>query len=395
MIHYFNPGHETAVFNASPYYLPSETVLKMQDDLSFLPAWYAEKGDAVLLPEIKDPGYFKFLENSFPGLPYPSLADNLSERSRDKVSCWGISPRAIHYFETLNEKFGLQLQVPLWKEEYTYLNSRKFARDVLAALQKTINGIPDRLIPFFCDDIDEIEKLLTSSDAPLLAKSLYSSSGRGLLWLSGKLKAKEREVLRGMLRKQKEVAIEYVLDKQLDFSMQFSSDGKEISFEGYSLFETTPKGAYTSTYLYSQGKIVETLTGKIPLEALENIKQQLILIFTDVSVCHYEGCIGVDMMIYQDEGEYRIHPCLEINLRYNMGYLGVKMFQHYISPLSVGVFKINYNPEKKGAYDYHLQMCRQFPLSIEKGKIKRGYFPLNPVTKETRYNAFVSVEECG
>lgn len=395
MIHYFNPGHETAVFNGSPYYLPSETVLKMQDDLSFLPAWYGEKGDSVLVPEITDPGYFKFLENSFPDLPYPLLVGNLQGRKHEKVSCWGISPRAIHYFETLNEKFGLQLQVPLWKEEYTYLNSRKSARNVLAALQKTINSIPYRLIPIFCNDIDEIEKLLTLSDAPLLAKSLYSSSGRGLLWLSGKLKAKEREVLHGMLRKQKEVAIEYVLDKQLDFSMQFSSDGKEIFFEGYSLFETTPKGAYSSTYLRPQEKIVEKLTGKIPVEALENIKQQLIRIFRDVIVCHYEGCIGVDMMIYKDGGEYRIHPCLEINLRYNMGYLGVKMFQHYISPLSVGVFKINYNPEKEGAYDYHLQMCRQFPILIEEGRIKKGYLPLNPVTKESRYNAFVLVEECG
>ena len=34
----------------------------------------------------------------------------------------------------------------------------------------------------------------------------------------------------------------------------------------------------------------------------------------------YVGYLGVDMMIYEDEsGEFGVQPCVEINLRYNMG----------------------------------------------------------------------------
>ena len=48
-IHYFNPGHETAVLLGTPNYTPPCNVRIMTKDLSFLPAWYAQPGDLVLL----------------------------------------------------------------------------------------------------------------------------------------------------------------------------------------------------------------------------------------------------------------------------------------------------------------------------------------------------------
>jgi len=49
MVHYFNPGHETAVLNASKYYQPSRMIAKMQEDLALLPVWYAELEDYVFV----------------------------------------------------------------------------------------------------------------------------------------------------------------------------------------------------------------------------------------------------------------------------------------------------------------------------------------------------------
>ena len=48
-IHYFNPGHETAVLLGTPNYTPPRNIRIMTKDLSFLPAWYAQPGDLVLL----------------------------------------------------------------------------------------------------------------------------------------------------------------------------------------------------------------------------------------------------------------------------------------------------------------------------------------------------------
>ena len=48
-LHYFNPGHETAVLNASRHYQQPTHVAKMQNDMAFLPAWYASAGDYVFM----------------------------------------------------------------------------------------------------------------------------------------------------------------------------------------------------------------------------------------------------------------------------------------------------------------------------------------------------------
>ena len=52
MIHLFNPGHETAVLNASKHYQPATPIVKMQTDLAFLPAWYASDGDFVFMETV-------------------------------------------------------------------------------------------------------------------------------------------------------------------------------------------------------------------------------------------------------------------------------------------------------------------------------------------------------
>lgn len=392
MIHYFNPGHETAVLNRSPYYMVSNIILKMQRDLSFLPAWYGKPGDIVLVSSSRENDYYPFVESCFPSLPKPILEEDLLEHDGAGISCWGISPQVIHFFEMLNEKWSLRLQIPEWKREFVYLNSRIVARDCLTALQEKIPDIPESLIPVFCNNMVSIEKMAESSGTPLVAKSLYSSSGRGLLWLHKPIKSKEEEVLRGMLKKQGSVAIEQVLDKQVDFSMQFLSDGKgELLFEGYSIFETDKRGAYSKTHLYPQDHIVSILTKEIPFTLLEKVKDELLSILKEKYAMLYNGCIGVDMMIYKEGGSCKIHPCLEINTRYTMGYLGMNLFDRFISHSSSGFFSITFHASKGEAYLQHLKLQEEHPLLFEKGKIKRGYLPLCPISKESNYTASVMI----
>lgn len=51
-IHYFNPGHETAVLLGTQNYTAPTNVRKMQKDLALLPVWYAEEDDFVYLETI-------------------------------------------------------------------------------------------------------------------------------------------------------------------------------------------------------------------------------------------------------------------------------------------------------------------------------------------------------
>ena len=48
-IHFFNPGHENAVWVDTPHYTPPASVCKLMADLALLPAWYGNKNDYVII----------------------------------------------------------------------------------------------------------------------------------------------------------------------------------------------------------------------------------------------------------------------------------------------------------------------------------------------------------
>ena len=390
MLLYFNPGHETAVLNASPYYVPPDTVLKMQHDLAFLPAWYGTEHDFVWVGKDFSMPCLKEAESLFSKMPKPVCEENLLLCTQQELSCWGITPQAIHYFHTLKEQYNLRLVIPEWREDFLALTSRLPAKECLENLLSVLPDISSQLLPQLCTTIKEVEQTVLSTSKPLLIKAPYSSSGRGLLWLQNGLGSKEREVLHGMLKKQSWVTIEPVLQKVQDFSMQFISDGKgNVSFEGYSLFNTNHKGAYQESLLQAQSKIEQTITSFVTLSLLQQTKQQILHFLQKRYAALYQGCISVDMMIYREDERNRLHPCVEINMRYSMGYLALQLSKNYIHPDSSGIFRIDYHRDAKALSSFHACRTEQYPLQIETEKIKAGYLSLCPITSESCYCAYV------
>lgn len=393
-IHYFNPGHETAVNNASPYYTPPANIAAMQEELSFLPAWYADREDKVLVDR-KDEVYYSYLTEKFSTLAQPVSQNELKLYRDANVSLWGVSPQAIRYFEELNKELEINLDIPQWSEEYKYLNSRLAARDCLSELINSIPLLSQAVIPQFYTNLDNINRAVNASAYQLLAKAPYSSSGRGLLWLPATgLTRTENQILHGILKKQGSVSIERVLDKQMDFAMEFMADGKgNIAFAGYSLFYTNAKGGYEANYIGSQESIIEQLSEKISLDLLDSVKGKLINILSKKLTTLYNGCIGVDMLIYLEDNEYKLHPCVEINMRYNMGFLTCRLYENYIATQSCGKFYIDFNPKAEEMYNNHLLMEEKHPIRIENGKITSGYLSLCPINRSNRYRAYVLVEK--
>ncbi|MDU1890458.1 MAG: hypothetical protein E6767_07175 [Dysgonomonas sp.] len=395
MILFFNPGHEVAVLNASPYYMVPANVLAMQQELSFLPAWYGNENDIVLLSKQPDKAYCSYLSSLFNLLPKPITEDEIPSYPNNEISIWGISPQVIHFFEELDKKYNLDFNIPKWEKDYTYLNNRQVARDCLKELIDAGTGISKNILPTFFSKLEDIESFVLSTPLQLLAKAPYSSSGRGLLWLPETgLTRTERQILHGILKKQGSVSIEPVLNKKVDFAMEFMSDGKgNIDFEGYSLFYTNKKGAYIGNYIGSQKSIVDELTQKIELSLLEEAKEKLISILKTKYASLYKGCIGVDMMIYKQDEEYHLHPCLEINKRYNMGYLALHLFEKYISEKSQGRFYIDFSSKNGEIYHQHCDMEKQYPIQIENGRIIKGYLSLCAVNENSKYRAYVLIDE--
>jgi len=398
MIHYFNPGHETAVLNKSKYYMAPANVVSMQKELAFLSAWYACADDYVLIEEELPENFSSFIYSNFKSLPKAInrayISNNRDIFLNRSVELWGISPQAIYLFENISNEFQLNLNIPEWKDEYISLSSRKTARNCLSFITEHTDRIAPDIIPHFYTDLDEIEKAVNTSPSQLLAKAPYSSSGRGLLWLppSG-LTRTERQIIHGHLKKQGSVSLEKVLDKKLDFAMEFSACSGVVKYEGLSLFETNGKGAYLGNFLGSQQTIEEEISKYTDLSLLAEIRTLLIEYLHQSVATVYNGYIGVDMMIYKDNNEYKLQPCLEINVRNNMGIVALNISQNILTEGVSGRFFIDFNPKEGFLFSEHNRMLTENPPIIENKRIKSGYLSLCPVTEKSRYRAYIIVND--
>ncbi len=393
MLHYFNPGSEEAVLNASPYYTLPANPAKMQQDLAYLPAWYATGSDFVVVENHLNDEFRAEVQQLF-DLPDDIVKDDFTHEQNllkeQSVALWGLSPQSIHYFEQLNKKYDFDLKIPVWNDEYRFLISRNSASKCLSHLLNKIPELSQDLQSEFFEDINSIEDKLQEKNYPMLIKSPYSSSGRGLLWVQHPLDRSSRQILKGMLNKQGKVSLEKALDKQTDFAMLFYSnpDGT-VDFRGYSLFQTDNKGNYKGNFVGSQEKIRSVLFESIEEILFDNVKNQLMDYFSREISGTYKGCICVDMLIYKENGEKRLYPCVEINFRHTMGWLAMELYKNHFQENSSGFFQIEFNKSANKLYEKHLEMKNSFPLDVKNSKYVSGYLPLCPIGIDTKFSAFL------
>ena len=397
MFHYFNPGHEWAILNGSPYYMPPANVAQMQHDLAFLPAWYADEGDYVWVEKTLPNDFVNFLSKNFQlnvqAVSDEILLQNSQQLTNSEAMPWGISPQSIHFFETLNKKYALNLHIPQWQDCYTQFCHRETATQWLQMLCSNSSELSTQLIPRFLTSAEDVEQILQAENqTSFLVKAPYSSSGKGLLWLpKGHLTRTERQIIHGILKKQKSVAIEHVLDKKADFAMEFHCNGvKKTDFIGYSYFQTNAKGAYESNIIIPQNVIEKNICDKAGNELIEKVKSGLTNLIDQHLSPAYKGYIGVDMMLYEQNGETKLHPCVEINLRSNMGIVTIHLQKH-LAENAQGLFRVEFSRQVGELYQQHLEKARRYPLSLSNGKVTEGYFPLCPVTPDCHYTAYVVV----
>lgn len=392
-IYYFNPGHENAILNGSPYYTAPANIVKMQQDLQYLPAWYADHDDLVFVEKKLPEDFTAYLRQNIVSIPEAVTVEQIPKNA--SVHLWGVSPQAIHHFKEISEANDLNLGIPLWNDEIKYLSSREESRDCLLELTKNIPEISDSIIPKFFSDLNSIDEFVSNSPCQLLAKAPFSSSGRGLLWLPKEgLTRTEKQILHGILKKQGVVSIEKALDKVIDFAMEFHLSNTGVaSFLGYSLFSTSPKGSYIGNYMNKNSDILSSISHYTNIKLLVDIQENIQKHLENYYSCYYSGCVGIDMMIYKHNDSYSTHPCLEINLRDNMGLVALNISERYLAEDSEGMFYIDFSPQENEILNRHIDMAKKNPAYFVSGKIKSGYLSLCPITTTTKYRAYILVQQ--
>lgn len=389
--HIFNPGHETAVLLDTKNYTPPANVRIMAKDLAYLPLWYAHNDDLVYVGK-EENAFQKSLPQAL-GNFASSFKDTEEYTKEYTLTPWGISPHILYSIKTATKGSNIKLTIPEWKKEYSILTGRQ---STIRCHQLLREQLPDLALPSppeIMESLETIEAVITQSELPIVLKTPYSSSGRGILWIrEPRLTDAERNWIKGAIQKQGFISVERGLNKTTDFAMEFYADGAgNIHYEGLSLFTTEQKGAYTGNRLMSQNALQSKIESSINKELLLKIRQAVTETLKTVYGYTYKGYLGVDMLLYEQNNQVHIHPCVEVNMRFTMGLVALRIFERYIHPEASGHFYVTFDKEPGKAFAEHKLLKQNYPLQVSAGKIKKGYLSLCPVTEKTHYRAYIIV----
>lgn len=398
----YNPTCEIAIANGTVSFTPNKTLTSFENDLSELPLIFANENDIVLVNKLPDTDFINTLKNVGFTLPDFKLADTaLNDNDfivlpKKGLEPWGWSPRMHYIFRMLKDSCQddfKKLPIANWNIHHKDLYSRKKALEVLQLFLKDNKSniyIKKEQTAVSCLHLSEIECFIDKWRQAVV-KTPWSSSGRGLQILrQSTLNKSIRQWINGAIQNQGYIMAEPLLDKILDFSLQYRiTDTKEIEFLGVCFFKTGKNGQYEGNIL---GGIPENMKQFLPDTVLDNLAAGIkkALKKSDITT-NYIGYLGIDCMLFADDGAIKIQPCLEINLRYNMGILSLFLNKH-LHQNSKGIFKIHFNP--KTSFDqFHQEMSQEYPFKLKNGKWLSGYLPLGSYNQNKQFGAYILLEE--
>ena len=389
-LYIFNPWHDMALANFTPYYKVSAEIMRMSNDLSFLPVWYAPDDALIKIADISVAGTFCSQVSCFKKISTERFVSEFL--SCEKVVPWGWSPALVHMLSVGGADTSF-LPDSASLDKIRHLSSRQRCVEVLAQLS-SVDGVCGKT---FCCNKPEEFRMRLEANGSLILKAPWSGSGRGLYRVCRQSwNANVEGWISRILRTQGCVMAEPIYNKVCDFAMEFySSPEGTVSFAGYSLFETDDFGNYKQNILMSDARIKKRLLSYgILNETLDSVRGRLLDIFSKMIAGNYTGYFGVDMMICDQNDNFLLHPCVEINMRMNMGVVSRIIFDRYFCPSSHGKFVIEHYNSDDEAVLSHQKMSSSMPLVVgSSGRINSGYLTLTPLLPATRYQAYVIVKE--
>lgn len=374
-LYLFNPENDMALASGSPYYMAPSSAKKMASDLAVLPAWYADAGSEIL---VSDSRQVDWLKN---GCCLPLCVTGVLSVSdeHEEIVPWGWSP-------ALKHRLGTRGVEEVDVETLRLLSSRMTAVNLLPRLR--IEGTVGE--SFWLSSLENVIAFSVKHDRVLL-KAPWSGSGKGIQPLSGLPDDNLKGWIRRIIASQGGVVAEPFYVKVKDFAMEFKVEGQDIAFVGYSLFETDARGIYKENFLASDVTIENSLSEYVSRDLLHAVRENLLRELVVVLGSNYQGYLGVDMMLVRCGEVYFVHPCIEVNLRMNMGVVSRLLFDRFIVPEAVGRYVIEYFPQKGEALRMHERLMAQHELVREGNFLRSGYLSLVPVFEDTNYLIYVVV----
>ena len=185
--------------------------------------------------------------------------------------------------------------------------------------------------------------------------------------------------------------------KVTDFAMEFCVSNEACHFIGYSLFITDHHGRYIESRLLSDEAIEEVLTRYVSAETLREVCRWICAHWGDIvpsewNTAKYPLHFGIDMMIVADDSRFRLHPCIEVNLRMNMGIIAHELYRKVLGSGARGIYRLSFFPDSVALRDFSVGHAASHPAVYREGKLVHGYLPLTPINDDTRHHAYILCE---
>lgn len=385
-LYIFNPDTDLALANNRENYMPPARVKKMTQELELLPLWYAREGSCIYTPSSSDNA--EFIANakelfSVEAKPINDVSQLSCNKNLEIIPWgWNVSLRK----QLLNRGIA-NTHLPTLQElaQYRELSGRDKDTEILHSLQPTKE--------ITAEVINNVEgcREYAHKNPRCIFKAPWSGSGKGLLWCWGKYDDKSEGWCQRVIKEQGFVVATPIYEKLQDLALEYYSDGEgNISFIGYSLFTTNTKGAYQGNILQTREQHRKALSQYLSLQELDTA---VILLREKLSNTYgnkYKGYIGVDMIICRmNNGKIALHPCVEINMRMNMGVLSTILTERFLAKGSHAIFSIDYYPANEDLQLFISQTSTENPLVTDNKKIISGFMPLIPINNTNNYIAYI------
>ena len=366
-LHLFNPDTDMALADGRANYLPPSSAHQMALDLAILPMWYATSGDGILAASAYNDVFFQQMKVLFNKDIFLVTEPEVCEYDNITPIPWGWNASVRRY---LYQKGVPLIALPSDDElkRWRMMASRERIAECLAELLH---------MPSCCGESVNLYNLkdcqnYVDNHGHAVLKAPWSGSGRGLLWCERGYTQTVAGWCSNVLCRQGCVVAAPVYDKVEDFAMEFQSDGHgNIRFVGYSLFQTNTRGAYRGNILLSDSDFEKWMAQYISVKTLLQIRVAVQNVLAKLCAS-YIGFLGVDMMVCRAE-KFLVHPCVEINLRMNMGIIACQLYKNLLAPATTGRFYIEYYSSSESLYESHVQDEMAAPLVVKNSRVVSCY----------------------
>ena len=307
-LHIFNTEHDLALAFGGARFTAPHAARQLRADLGFLPALMADDNDMVLVDDVDNAvNQMRYLRGELPQVQFvtPNHLPEYSDRI-ELICPWGWDIAICHELRKACPSL-----TPMIADVETLADIRQISNRRWSANNLGNTGI-------YCSSLTEVNEQCQTFRQFVL-KAPWSCSGRGVRY------RRDDRWTENVIRKQGGIMVEPYYNKVMDFAMEFSSDGcGHVSYLGISLFETV-NGAYKGNLLAPEVEKMKILSKYIPQPEIIAVRQRIITRMTDYAGYSYRGPFGVDMMIYEHEGEIKLAECVELNLRTTMGHVALAL----------------------------------------------------------------------